>query len=68
MNEFQEGVLMALATLNAQFDQPSMCASTIRELGVEGVDCSDLCDFDKDQLRKINENLPEGMKLAGLGD
>lgn len=67
MKEFEVGALMALATLNAQFDQPSMCASTINELGLTGIDCSELSDFDKQSLRKINENLPTCDRLTGLG-
>ncbi len=68
MKEFEEGALMALATLNAQFDQPSMCASTINQLDLGGLDCSELSDFDKQSLRKINENLPSRDRLTGLGD
>lgn len=68
MTGFESGVLMALATLNAQFDQPTMCASTIKELDLGGIDCSELSDFDKESLRKINKNLPYCDRLTGLGD
>lgn len=66
MTEFESGVLIALATLNATFDQPSMCASTINELGLGGIDCSELSDFDRESLAKISANLPNGKKLRGL--
>lgn len=67
MTEFESGALTALATLNAQFDQPSMCASTIKELDLGGLDCSELSDFDKQSLRKINKDLPYFDRLTGLG-
>lgn len=66
MTEFESGALIALATLNAVFDQPSMCASTINELGLAGIDCSELSEFDRENLAKINANLPKDKKLKGL--
>lgn len=64
--EFESGALIALATLNAVYGQPSMCANTISELGLGGTDCSELSDFDRESLSKINADLPRDKKLKGL--
>ena len=40
----------------------------INQLDLGGLDCSELSDFDKQSLRKINENLPSRDRLTGLGD
>lgn len=67
MDKFTEGALMALATLNRLHDEPTLCASAVRAMDLEGTDCSDMDEYDKASLIKINENLPDGEKLIGLG-
>lgn len=66
MTEFQKGALVALATLHAVYGHASLCANTITELGLGGVDCSGLSEFDRASLSKINADLPEAHKLTGL--
>lgn len=66
MTEFESGALVALATLNAVGGSPSACASTISELGMGGIDCSELSEFDRVSLAKINVELPDHKKLRGL--
>lgn len=66
MTEFESGAMVAIATLNAVYGQPSMCANTIIELGLGGTDCSELSDFDRESLAKINVELPEAIKLKGV--
>lgn len=66
MDKFTEGALMALATLNRLCDEPTACASVIRALDLEGTDCSEMDDYDKASLIKINDNLPDSDRLKGL--
>lgn len=61
MNEWEQGVLMALSVLN-----PSMCADVLNELGIDEIDCRQLDDFDKTNLRLIVEASGNELKLYGL--
>lgn len=66
MNEWEQGVLMALSVLNATHDEPSMCADVLNELGIDEIDCRQLDDFDKTNLRLIVEASGNELKLYGL--
>ena len=66
MNEWEQGVLMALSVLNATHDAPSMCADVLNELGIDEIDCRQLDDFDKTNLRLIVEASGNELKLYGL--
>ena len=68
MEKFTEGALTALSVMNSLFDRPSMCANVVLEMGIDGTDCSGMDDFDKRNMRLINENLPDGRKIIGLED
>lgn len=61
---FDDGILIAAATLVNTHDQPGMAADIIKEIGLEAHDCTNLDEFDKKHLRKIN--LERGMQLKGL--
>lgn len=66
MTDFESGALVALATLHAAQGHSSACASAISELGLGGIDCSELSEFDRVNLAKINVDLPDHKKLRGL--
>lgn len=68
ISRFTEGALVAIATVNACEKGSSLCANAINELGLGGADCSDLSEFDKENLRMVNVHLPTEKKLTGLGD
>lgn len=61
---FDDGILIAAATLMETHDQPGMAADIIKAIGLAEYDCSHLDEFDKKQLRKIN--IERGMRLKGL--
>ena len=67
MTEFEQGVLMAASVLNSLFDQPTAAANVINELGCGGVDCSEMDDFDKTNLRLISADC-SFLNLKGLGE
>lgn len=64
MTEFQQGFFTAVALLMATSDQPTMAADIVREAGFDGVDCSAMDDFDKEQLQLLVEQ--EGLSLGVL--
>ena len=66
MNQWEQGVLMAASVLIACHDQPTMAADVLHELGLSNADCSDLDDFDKENLRKAQGERGK-IKLRGLG-
>ena len=67
MSEFEQGVLMAASVLNSLYDQPGRAASVINELGCGGVDCTEMDDFDKTNLRLITAD-SSFLNLKGLGE
>lgn len=62
---WREGVLMAVSVLISTHDQPTMGADVLNELGLRGVDCSALDDFDKRNLRKVQKKR-KSLNLRGL--
>ncbi|SDH05376.1 MULTISPECIES: hypothetical protein [unclassified Duganella] len=62
---WRDGALMALSVLVSVHDQPTMAASVVNELSLCEADCSELDEFDKTNLRKI-QKAGRGMKLRGL--
>lgn len=62
--EFANGILTAAAILQSIHDQPNMAASLLRETCLNFYNCSELDDFDKEHLRKINKETD--MHLTGL--
>jgi len=62
--EFANGILTAAAIFQSINDQPSMAASILRGTCLNFYDCSELDDFDKEHLRKINKETD--MHLTGL--
>jgi len=57
---------MAASVLVATHDQPGMAADIIKELGLNDADCSDLDDFDKANLEKVNGQRGAWPRLRGL--
>ena len=67
MDEWERGVLMAASTLIAQHDQPGMAADLLLDLGCAHVDCKELDDFDKVNLKQVNGMRgSKTVKLKGL--
>lgn len=64
MKERKQGFFMAMAIMNACHDLPTVAADVIREAGFTCEDCSELDEYEKEQLRIIN--LESGLHLTGL--
>jgi len=63
---FEQGILMAASALVSLHDQPGMAADIVSEFGLHEADCSQLDEYDKRNLRKI-QGLKHGtIKLRGL--
>lgn len=63
MNDFEQGVLYAAGILAVLHDQPNMAADIVREAGLDGVDCQDMPEYDRGNLKLVNGN---GVTLKGL--
>jgi len=61
---FMDGVFYAVALLNRLHDNPVHAADVLKEAGMETVNCKDFDEFEKEQLRIINNE--KGMQLTGL--
>lgn len=64
MTEFEQGVLYAAGILTALHDQPTLAASIVIEAGLSGVDCGGMPEYDRVNLRLLNEQ--SGIDLKGL--
>ncbi len=64
MTEFEQGALIATGLLNALHDQPTMAADVIRQMGLQDTDCSAMDEYDKINLREIEDS--ESIGLTGL--
>lgn len=63
---WQEGVLMAASIVIACHDMPVIAATILSELGATTADCSDMDEFDKASLRKVQGELSGAVALRGL--
>lgn len=63
---WEQGVLMAASVLISTHDQIVAAADVVCQLGLREADCSELDDFDKQNLRKIQGDLSGAIKLRGL--
>ncbi len=66
MGDWDCGVLMAVSLLIATHDQPSMAADVLNALGLCDVDCTELGEYDKRNLRKVQGYLQGKIQLRGL--
>lgn len=66
MTEFERGVLLAVSVLLATHEQLVAAADVLNELGLCEADCSDLSDYDKGNLRKVQGELHGKIRLRGL--
>lgn len=57
---------MAVSVLMATHDQPTMAANVLQELGLIKADCSELDEFDKENLRKVQQQSGCRLALRGL--
>jgi hypothetical protein len=61
---FMDGVFYAVALLVRLHDEPGMAADILKESDMETVNCTDFDEFEKEQLRIINNE--HSIKLIGL--
>lgn len=66
LSEWEQGVLMAVSILIATHDQGVAGAGVLSELGLSNADCSQLDDYDKRNLAKVQGELGGQIKLLGL--
>ena len=66
MSGIEKGMLIAVSILLACHDQPSMAADVLNELGLHNADCSQLDDFDKENLTKVQGAKGGRIQLRGL--
>lgn len=54
-DEFKRGAVIALSTLNALHDQPTICSEVLGELGITPADCGDmdLTEYDLASVAQI---------------
>ena len=55
MKQFDEGILFACALMNRLHDEPTIAGDTILECGLKDADCSKMDEFEKEELRLIQE-------------
>jgi len=55
MKKFDEGILFACALMNRLHDEPTIAGDTISESGLKDADCSKMDEFEKEQLRLIQD-------------
>ena len=61
---FMEGVFYAVSLLTRLHGEPGMAANILKEASMETVNCIDFDEFEKKQLRIVNNE--HGMELGGL--
>jgi len=66
LSEWEQSVLMAVSILIATHDQVVAGAEVLRELGLSKADCSQLDDYDKLNLAKLQGELDGQIRLHGL--
>lgn len=64
LSEYEQGVFYGAAIVIAVHDEPTIAATIITNAGYENHDVSGLDDYEKKELRKINEQ--HGINLKGL--
>lgn len=64
LSEYEQGVFYAAAIVIAVHNEPTIAATIIVNAGYQNHDVSDLDDYEKNELKKIN-NL-DGINLQGL--
>lgn len=65
LTEFERGALMAVSVLMGTHDEPTMASDVLREMGLTSADCSDLAEYDQQNLRRVRGE--HGIRLRGLG-
>jgi hypothetical protein len=66
LSDFQQGALVAVSILIAMHDNPVAAADVVSELGLSEVDCTELDDYDKQNLKKIQGERGGSIELRGL--
>ncbi len=61
---FDQGFMAAVADIVRMHDQPTIAANVLIGSGLDEADCTHIDEFDKIELRKLNES--EGLTLQGL--
>lgn len=65
-SEFEQGILTAAGLLVKLHDLPGPAADVLLSTGLGEADCSQLDDFDKENLRKIQGERKGKINLKGL--
>lgn len=63
LSDFEHGFVTA-AALAARLGDPNLAAKMLGQAGFQGLDCSELNEFDKQQLQLVNQQ--PGINLLGL--
>lgn len=64
--EFSNAGLMAAAFLVRIHDAPTQAASVLVAMGLDRADCRDLDAYEKEALRKLQDDQPDRLNLLGL--
>lgn len=57
MTEFEHGFMFAVACLMRLHDNPTIASDIILENGYQNLDISNMDDFDKEEILKLNSEL-----------
>lgn len=66
LSEFDQGVLMALANLILLHDEPGIAADVAHSFGLHRADITDMDDFDKKSLKKMQGERGGLIKFRGI--
>ncbi len=66
MDDYERGALMAISLIVRMHDVPVVAADVLNGMGLTTIDCSDLDEFDRAPLRKVQGMLGGHIKLRGL--
>lgn len=66
LTEQEQGAMLAISVLIALHDQPGMAADVLVELGLHAADCTELDEYDKQNLKKIQGERGGSIRLRGL--
>jgi len=64
LDDFDRGALVAIGLVVATHDQCKVAADVCRDMGLDDADCSDFCDYDKENLLKLKQQ--EDLDFKGL--
>lgn len=66
MDKYTEAGLIAAGLIVALHDAPTIAADVLINMGLDEADCSEMDEFDKGNLRTLQDNSPGRLRLTGL--